>query len=51
MSKKGFYFGETLHIVYRLLEIKKGGKDDDVGYNEDLRAKSWNKLERRGSGT
>ena len=49
-SKEGFYFGETLHIVYRFVEIKRWGKDDDVGYNEDSRAKSWSKLERRGSG-
>lgn len=46
-SKKGFYLGETLHIVYRCLEIKKWGKDDDVGYNEDLRTKSWSKREER----
>lgn len=35
---------EKLHIIYRLKE--REGKDDGVGYNEDLRTKSLSKLER-----
>lgn len=41
---EGFYWRETLHIICRAIEVKRRGtKDDDVEYSDDLKTKSFSK--------